>query len=229
MIRLNSVASVAALLVAGSATAATYTIKVEDLVAGGPATGQPMTPPVAAVHDASYTLFEVGAAASPGLELLAEEGNPTVIVDEATAAGASSVVIGSAGPFFDMIEFEVTGNPGELLSIVSMFARSNDLVTGIHDVLLPAIGEVVFMTNTYDAGTEENTGLVAHIPFYGNADVGVDEDGVVAILNSYSVLDDPDVGRIDYTFPPAARITVTVAEPTPVEEISWGAIKTLYQ
>jgi hypothetical protein len=220
----------ALLLVAGSATAATYTIRVEDLVAGGPATGQPMTPPVAAVHDASYSLFAVGAAASPGLETLAEEGNPMPLVAEATgAAGVSDVVVGSMGPFFDMVEFEVEGEAGDLLSVVSMFARSNDLITGVHAVELQASGKMIYMTQSYDAGTEVNSGLVADIPFYGNANVGVDENGVVTMINAYSVLDDPDVGQIDYTFPPAARITVTRQDSTPVEDTTWGSIKSLYQ
>jgi len=230
MIKLTSVASVAALLVAGSATAATYTIKVEDLVAGGPETGQPMTPPVAVVHDASFALFEIGAPASPGVEIVAEEGNPAPLVAEVDGLpGVSSAVVGSAGPFFDTVEFEVTAEAGDLLSIVSMFARSNDLITGIHDVVLPAGGEMVFLTNTYDAGTEENSGLVAHIPFYGNANAGIEEDGVITMINAYSVLDDPDAGQIDYSFPPAARITITVGDPTPVEEATWGSIKNLFQ
>jgi hypothetical protein len=207
---------------------ATYQILIEDLVAGGPATGQPITPPVAVVHGPGYSLFAPGSPASPGLEIVAEEGTPTVLVGEAEgSADVSFVTVGAAGPFFDAAMFEVEGDAGDLLSIVAMLARSNDLITGIHDVPLPAGGSMMIMTNAYDAGTELNTGLVEHIPFYGNPG-GPDEDGVVSVMMMYSVLDDPIEGQIDYTFPPAARITITRMDPTPLEDASWTDVKRLF-
>ena len=230
MNRLAIALGCSSLVLAGAASAATYTITVEDLVPGGVATGQPLSPPVAVVHDGSYSLFAAGAAASPGLEIVARDGNPMTLVMEAEgASGVSYVTTGSAGPFFDSVQFTIDGNPGDLFSVAMMLGRTNDLITGIHDVVLPTSDTVVMMTNAYDAGVEMNTGMIEDIPFYGNSGVGPDEDGVIAMINSYTIFNDPDFGQLDFTFPPAARITIEPGNTTPVETTTWGAIKGLYR
>ncbi|MEZ4647758.1 MAG: spondin domain-containing protein [Candidatus Eisenbacteria bacterium] len=229
MNRLAIALGLTGLAFAGAASAATYTITVEDLVPGGPATGQPLSPPVAAVHDGSYSLFAEGAAASPGLEIVARDGTPTTLLMEAEAAsGVSYATIGSAGPFFDSVQFTVEGEAGDLFSVAMMLGRTNDLITGVHDIVLPSSDTVVLMTNAYDAGVEVNTGMIEHIPFYGNSGVGPDEDGVITMIGSYTIFNDPDFGKLDFTFPPAARITIEPGNTTPVETTTWGAIKGLY-
>lgn len=209
---------------AGTAHAEAYEVTVENLVPGGMETGQPLTPPLGVVHDAGYTLFAPGVMATPGLEVLAEEGNPMMLKAEADGnPNVSQTVVGD-GPFLGSVSIMVEGDPGDLFSVVTMLARTNDLVTGVHDVVLPDSGSMMLMTNAYDAGTEENTGLVEHIPFYGNNFVGPDESNPLAEINSYTVVDDPDHGMINYSFPPTARVTISVSA-TPVESASWGAIK----
>lgn len=222
------IAVAASLTLAANASAMTYDILIENLIPGGMATGNPLTPPVAVVHDNSYSLFMDGGKATPGLTLQAEEGNPADLVAEANASsGVSSVTVGD-GPFLGMVMMSVEAEPGDLLSISTMLARSNDLITGIHDVVLPAMGSMMMMTNAYDAGTEENTGLVADIPFYGNNFVGPDEANPISMINAYTVFDDPDAGQIDYEFPPVARITVTAHPSTPTEAASWSEVKSRY-
>ncbi len=220
------VASVAA----GTAGAVTYEVMIENMIPGGAETGQPMTPPVVVVHNSGYSLFAEGDMATAGLEALAEDGVTDDLVAEAMASpDVYSVVVGP-GPFFDPITVEVEGNPGDLLSIATMLARTNDLITGLHDLPLPAEGVVLIdETGVYDAGTEENTGLVEHIPFYGNTFVGPDESSPIEMISSYVVNNDPTYGVLTYEFPPSARITVTVMDPTPVEVGTWGAIKKLYR
>ncbi len=213
-----------------SAGALTYEVAIENMIPGGPEMGQPMTPPVVVVHGAGYTLFDAGELATAGLELLAEDGMTADLVAEAEAnADVQQVVVGG-GPFFGTEIVQVTGNPGELLSLVTMLARSNDLITGIHDVALPASGSVeILPTGVYDAGTEQNTGMVEHIPFYGNSLVGPEEDAVISMISEYAVLNDPDYKEIRYTFPPSARVRITVIEPTPAEEVTWGSVKALFR
>ena len=227
---LTTLACVAA--VAGfcqSAEGLTYEVTIEDMMKGGPATGQPLTPPVAVVHGPGYSLFAPGAAATPGLEILAEEGMTVDLVAEANSSGDVYEVAVGGGPFFETETFTIDGEPGDRFSVVTMLARSNDLITGLHDIVLPVAGVLVFEeTNVYDAGTEMNTGLVEHIPFYGNAFAGPDEGGVVTMISGYSILDDPDEGVIEYEFPPSARITIEVVGPTATQSETWGSIKTLY-
>jgi hypothetical protein len=215
---------------AGVSHADVYKITVENMIPGGPETGQPMTPPVGVCHGPGYTLFAPGDFATDGLEILAEDGVPTDLAGEAGAhPDVHSVVIGD-GPFFDSVSFQIEGDPGDLFSVVTMLARSNDLITGVHDVELPAEGTVMFSpTNVYDAGTEENTGLVEHIPFYGNMFVGPDEENPIAMIDSYTVVNDPDQGELVYEFPPSAKVTIENLGATATVRTTWGAVKKLYR
>ena len=63
------------MLVSATSQADVYTIQIENLVPGGPETGQPMTPSVGVVHGPGYTLWMPGGMATAGLELQAEEGS----------------------------------------------------------------------------------------------------------------------------------------------------------
>jgi hypothetical protein len=214
---------------AGAASALTYVITVQNDVPGGVDTGQPLTPPVGIVHNSSYSPFTLGMPATAGLELLAEEGVPTGLAGEAMASPHAFAVEVGSGPFITTSSFEIQGNPGDLFSVVSMFARTNDLITGVQTVL-PGAGSIVLpMTNVYDAGTEVNTGLVADIPLYGNAMVGPTEGGVVTMIDSYSVLDDPTYGQLDYEFPPSATVTIEAVTATSVDSWSWGSVKDAYR
>ncbi|MCA9750738.1 MAG: spondin domain-containing protein [Gemmatimonadetes bacterium] len=213
-----------------AAGAIPYTLTLEDNVSGGPDTGQPLAPPVVVVHDAGYSIFTLGMPASPGLETLAEEGAPTGVAAEAMASPNVHTVVTGTGPFFTSVSVDFEANPGDLVSVASMFGRTNDLFTGIRNVTLPAMGVMVITpTNVYDAGTEVNTGMAAHIPFYGNSGVGPDENGVVSMISTYSVVDDPTYGMLTWDFPPSATITIVANEPAPVEATSWGGVKNLYR
>lgn len=214
----------------GLAQAELYEVLIEDLIEGGPETGQPFTPPLVVVHNADYSLFAEGTFATAGLEALAEDGVTTGLEAEALASpDVYNVEIGG-GPFFGSETVEIAGTPGDRLSLVTMLARSNDLFTGIADVVLPAAGSVVIApTSVYDAGTEENTGLVEHIPFYGNPFMGPDEDNPIAMIGSYEVVNDPQHGTIHFDFPPSARITIRVVDATPADSETWGGIKTLFR
>jgi len=214
---------------ATSADAAMYAVTIDNLVAGGPATGQPFSPPVAVVHDGSYAEFEPGTFASPGLALCAREGDPSMLSSEASAAsGVMSVVVGT-GPYFDTQTITVMGNPGDLLSIAWMLGRTNDCFSGIHDVLLPATGEMDLYTGAWDAGVEVNTGLAMDIPFYGGHGVGPDEHNPIADITSFTVHDDPTYGKISWQFPPVTHVHISVMGPSASEPTVWGELKTLFR
>jgi hypothetical protein len=229
-VRQSFAAFLLCLLVALPASADLYEVTVTDLISGGPATGQPMSPPVGIVHGAGYAVFALGAPASPGLEAVAEEGDFSTLVAEAMGDADVYDVATGPGPFFDVSTFMVEGSPGDLLSVVMMLGRTNDLFTGLAALPLPAdmTPAVVEPTTVWDAGTEQNTGMIEHIPFYGNANAGPDENGVVATIDTYSVVNDPDYGTLVWDFPPAARITVQRLDPTPTEDGNWSAVKRLY-
>lgn len=214
----------------GVAQAEVYEVTIENLIEGGAESGQPFTPPLLAVHNANVMLFEEGQFASAGLEALAEDGVTADLEAEANASPDVYNVYVGGGPFFGSETVEIEGNPGDLLSVVTMLARSNDLFTGINSVELPASGMIMIEpTGVYDAGTEKNSGLVEHIPFYGNTFVGPEQEDVISMVSAYTVFDDPAQGEINYEFPPSARVKIRLIEGTPAESETWGTIKSLFR
>ena len=61
-------------------------------------TGQPMTPPVVAIHDSAVSLFRTGTAASAELQAIAENGDNAPMVALAGSLGAQVSASGVAAP-----------------------------------------------------------------------------------------------------------------------------------
>ena len=153
----------------------TYEISVENR------SNQPLGPVVSATHPAGTVLWRVGADASPGLQTIAEMGNPAPFFGEVTAlfdAGEVSdlwntgrplarqgVTQPAFGPFapgddlIDNVTFQLTGRPGELFSCASMVIITNDGFWGLDGVGFPASGSKRIYAFAYDTGTEQNSEL----------------------------------------------------------------------
>lgn len=171
--------SVRVQLVGGTATAA-FRITVENVSRARSAMLTPLSPVFWALHDASWRLFEPGAAASAGLESLAEDGSPATLVESlqqapgVLVAGAATIPMESseAGPIGPdgRFEFVVTPNVDHpFVSLASMVVNSNDvfIATGPAGVRLlepdgaPRSGgelelELEHQLAIWDAGTERN-------------------------------------------------------------------------
>jgi len=161
---------------------ATYRVTVTNL-----APGQPLTPPLVVLHNNKTSIVEAGAPASEGLQQLAENGNPAVLVDALSADGnVAAVVVGehpivSGGipgaaevPSFATIEVSADRKANRI-SIASMLICSNDGFSVVHDQKLPRkVGQsVAFYAEAYDAGTELNTESFADLVPPCQALVGV--------------------------------------------------------
>jgi hypothetical protein len=129
--------------------------------------GQPFSPPVAATHQKTIRMFQVGTLAADELELIAEDGNEvpmferfstsdkvTQAVDVGRPLTTSGKVVGS---FTDSATFEITAAPGDRFSIATMLICTNDGFLGLDAVKLPKRGATTFFLNGYDAGTEQNS------------------------------------------------------------------------
>jgi hypothetical protein len=181
-------------LVALSATAyagapvATYDVTITDLTGG-----QPLTPPVVAVHRAATQMFAVGQPASFALKEIAENGNLDPMISrleadkqvaDSTAAAAPLVPAGlpGSGMFGDSVTLTVTATKGaKFLSFASMLICTNDGFTGVDSLRLPRdVGDAVTTRSAgYDAGTERNTEDFADIvpPCQGLVGVSSGEAG----------------------------------------------------
>nr|MEE4266686.1 spondin domain-containing protein [Candidatus Krumholzibacteria bacterium] len=135
----------------------------------------PLAPGVAVVHSDQVSLFTAGAAnGGLGLEALAEDGDPSGLVSSLTGgAGIASVAVFNtpvggmaAAPIFPGESYQITftAEPGDRLSLATMFVQSNDLFYAfdaagleLFDAMGSAvIGDVTGQMALWDAGTEMN-------------------------------------------------------------------------
>lgn len=197
----------AGLLGAGPAQAAPtrhYEVTITNLTSG-----QPFTPPLVAAHKGSVGVFDVGSAASPGVQEIAENGNlgplsTALAADRAVGdvESASAPLVPAGVPGDGMFDQAVTlslhaAPNARFLSWVSMLICTNDGFTGVDALKLPnqVGGTVSAKTDGYDAGTEVNTEDLADIvppcqgligvpspvgaPGTGTSDPSLAEGGVV--------------------------------------------------
>ncbi len=135
----------------------TYRITITNLTSG-----QPMTPFVVATHSGSTGIFEIGSAASPGLQALAENGAAGALATElGSNPRVGDVVVAGMAPFGsgDSVSADIVSTPGKRkLSVAGMLICTNDGFGAIDSVQLNANGETqVVYGFAYDAGTEINT------------------------------------------------------------------------
>jgi len=171
--------------------------------------GTALTPFFAGFHDNSFDLYNLGEAASAGLEALAEDGNNSVVAGELVAADAdaqSTNVVGDRGPIAAgeraSAILDVNGASNGYLSLASMILPSNDAFVGTADALrlFDSNGRffgaqtVVFTGESVrDAGTEYNTERDAAFINQTAPNTGLTEGGVVRVHEGFNgSLGNPD-------------------------------------
>jgi hypothetical protein len=129
--------------------------------------GQGFSPAVIVAHTSAFDLFEVTEAASPGVARVAEEGDPTIAVAEATAAaGVHDVVVAGTGPFMpgQSVSAEVEATSASVLSVIGMLGSTNDAFYGLDSHKLTFGTPMTIYVPAYDAGSERNTEDCDHVP-----------------------------------------------------------------
>jgi hypothetical protein len=126
--------------------------------------GMAFTPVLAAAHDASGNLFDVGTAASANLQAMAEGGSLAGLQSDLDGIAATHTSAG--GPLMAGASVTLTLNTdaatdNTLLSVVAMMLPTNDAFIGLDAVVIPDDeGTYTFYLNAYDAGTEANDELI---------------------------------------------------------------------
>jgi len=173
--------------------------------------GAALPPFAAAFHDGTWDAFDAGAAASPGVQLLAELGDTSQSLAEFMAAqpqGVSGTVIATDNAFGPGIYlpngsgsmiFDVDPTIHRYFSFGSMVVPSNDRFVGndsptaieLFDAGGNFVGNsvVVLGSEIWDAGTEVD-GLfgAAFVEGQGAMD-HIDQGGVIELNNDFSVWD----------------------------------------
>lgn len=197
-------AALATGLLAGAASAMTIEVSITNHSATG---GLFLTPLLAVFHDGSFDTFDTGSAASAGVEALAEGGDASGVIADATAAGATSGVIASPGgfagaPLIDpgetaTLRFNLDSATDRYFSFLSMVLPTNDNFIGndnamayeVFDLagMFAGLGTInIFGGDIWDAGTELNNGLGA--PFATAGGVSTDENGVISLAGDLAAL-----------------------------------------
>jgi hypothetical protein len=134
-----------------------------------------LSPVAWAVHSATFAPFTLAAAATPGLESLAEDGSSSKLIAEWTANSmVASTGAAGTGPFSsgNSVSFEVTADMAHPnLSIAAMIVPSNDTFASLGSsgvALLDASGnprsdtdiaaDIAMNLAAYESGTEANQG-----------------------------------------------------------------------
>ncbi len=193
--RLSAAAILLSAGLAGAAAAKTVEITITNTQA---ADGLYLTPLFAALHDGGFDPFDAGSAASPSVELLAEEGMPSLLVPEAQAAGAAAGVIFAPGGFAGApvldpgetasIRLDVDPTSQRFLSFMSMVIPSNDIFIGNDNSMAYEVFDMagtftnlgpinVYADDAWDAGTEVNNGFGA--PFNTAGGTATEVDGLI--------------------------------------------------
>jgi hypothetical protein len=182
-----------------------------------------LSPGMFVLSEKSAALFTEGKAARKnGLEMQAEDGDPTGLVNSLVAMHHSSNLHGvfnmpvgalAAGPIRpgDSFEFTVTAMPGMKLFMTQMFGQSNDwfYAPSANGIALfdskgnPVSGDITAQLYLWDAGTEkdEEIGIGPNQgPRQKGMNTGEAENGVV-----HRVKDDRWAGRNAEYF----RVTIT--------------------
>jgi len=244
----------AAMLVLALALAFTVTadavfvrVSIENLA---PVNGTFLTPVWVGFHDGAFDLYDIGVAATPGLERLAEDGNTAPLSGEFLGSGAGTVdgtIPGPGGPIAPgektsaVFSLDPTLATSQFFSYASMVIPSNDAFIANGNPLAHQIFDgsgsflgvdfIVLGTGVRDAGTEVNDEIPANTAFLGQTvpDTGVTENGVVQVhpgflpVGSGGILDVAMFANGDFTAPgyEVAHIAVSVV-PEPGTMVLFG-------
>lgn len=141
---------------------ADYEVSVTNLTRG-----QSFTPILVVSHKSGLDLFEAGEAASAELVSIAEAGNLDPLKTQLT--GNDAVVdMGDSGGLLgpgESVTVTVSATGAQRVSLLSMLIPTNDSFIGLDGVQGPrGIKPGTYYLQAYDAGSEPNDELCAHIP-----------------------------------------------------------------
>lgn len=200
------------------APSATFDVTTTNLTAA-----QPLSPIALIAHADTLRVFTIGEAASAGLELLAEGGDNSGLLDELEGRGQTSgeAPLGPGASETLTLELDSDDTAATALSVVTMLVNTNDAITGFTgmDLSSLAVGESMTVEAVaYDAGTEANTEAAGTIPGPADSGEGFNEarddlaDQVTmhpGVVTAADGLDSSVLMQIHRFDNPVARITVT--------------------
>ncbi len=145
------------------ATMRSYEVTVVNLTHN-----QPFSPVAAIMHGAAYQGMTLGVSASTALETLAESGDNSGFLADASANAAVSDTASGMGVIASGAQGTMTLTGSErLLSLASMLVNTNDAIAALNGIELGKMALDEIMTvhaSVYDTGTEGNSEAASDVP-----------------------------------------------------------------
>jgi len=201
---------------------ASYEVTVTNL-----SEAQPLSPPALVLHRSGYHLWQVGNAASDGLEQLAEGGATSALLAEAKASpGVKATAADSAVILPGMqssVIIDSVHDDDLALSLAAMLVNTNDGFAGLDAQRVGDLGvhgrrsiDVV----AYDAGTEANSESAATVPGPAAGGEGYNSTrddrntvgGHPGVISADDGLSGSALSAVHRFDNPVARITITRLE-----------------
>ena len=209
-----------------------------------PDNGTFLTPLWVGVHDGNFDSYDGGSPSSPGVERIAEDGNPAVLSEEFQSAGGHlEAVLNSIGPVGPgkavsaRLWLDPNAASHAFFSYASMVIPSNDAYVANGNPTAHALFDesgnvidqeiIILGSDVNDAGTELNDELPENTAFFGQAapNTGTTENGVNTDHPGFkpasegSILADPMFANADFKQAnyQIARIRIERIVPRPIE------------
>ena len=209
-----------------------------------PENGTFLTPLWVGVHDGTFDSYDGGSPSSPGVERIAEDGNPAVLSEEFQSAGGQlEAVLNSIGPVGPgkavsaRLWLDPSAASHAFFSYASMVIPSNDAYVANGNPTAHALFDesgnlieqeiIILGSDVNDAGTEINDELPENTAFFGQAapNTGTTENGVntdhpgFKPVSEGGILADPMFASADFTQAnyQIARIRIERIVPHPIE------------
>ncbi|NRA66908.1 MAG: hypothetical protein HRU19_20640 [Pseudobacteriovorax sp.] len=158
---------------------ATFEVKVQNVTANNA-----VSPFLLVAHRSDQSLFEVGAAASPGVAAIAETGDTSVLEEALEGAnGVFATAKAAGGPTMpgkvSVARITVPYSKRvPVLTLLAMIGKSNDSFVSLNSYPLSSFRwagqEKTVFAGNFDAGSEENTGNVEDFGPGGNPTDGAE-------------------------------------------------------
>lgn len=192
-----------------------YTVTMANL-----SNAQPISPPIAVLHEAGFSLWETGQSASVALEVMAEGGDATQLQTEA-GSRVSDIATGALlSGTSDSLTLEAKPDH-HYLTVAGMLVNTNDAFTGINAIDVSGLDvdqSHTVLAPIYDAGTEANSEDVNTIPgpAAGGEGFASERDDVTSVITYHPGVVTADDGYAESTLnqshrfdSPVMKITIT--------------------
>lgn len=143
-----------------------YEIRVTNLT-----NNQPFSPPVAVLHGSTYHAWQDAETASTPLEMLAEGGDGSALLDAARADKAVADTDAGTAPIAPGATETLSVMSKKMrlrrLTLATMLVNTNDGFTGVDGLDVSKLNRdesTTVLVGAYDAGTEANTETAATVP-----------------------------------------------------------------